>query len=595
MSNNTLNPGDSIDGYRIIRNVGEGGFGVVYEASDRNGRRVAIKVLRAELVGDPSIRERLSREVTALSAVSSDRVAKIISSDLDGSQPLIVMEFVEGLTLDQHVKTRGPLTGAMATSVALAIAEGLRDVHSSGVVHRDLKPSNIMLGPDGVKILDFGIALLAEANDFTRTGTVLGSTIWMSPEQISGETVGTPSDVFALGLVVAFALIGAHPYGDGRPEALMYRIDQGAPDLSSVSGPLKPVVEALLRRQVSDRPGLDNVISQLNGTSSSNDLLVPAQNVEGQAGAVPPPVDRTTVLPTSSSPEPKATKKPKKRKVLLAFAGLLLVANGIVWPLYLSRNSQTSSPAATTPVATSTTVKASVATTTIASTPTTTRPVQVATTTLPPTPVYKLYEWNGYTYRWNQCQNPISIFLNNSDGSLTYGELAAVGSFLGQQALELTDITGHLILYRGLTDEKTSNTYKNGEKILIQISDDDSGLPLNGYSKNSTFSYDRSIGSVRELDAWQIHLDSAMFSLGNQSGLDDRELSRLGKNLLMFALGEAFGLAPLETSDFAGFGVTNRLDFGKEKMWWGGMSTSEPVWGPGDQIGMILAQSGSCF
>ena len=343
MSENTLGPGDSIAGYSIVRKVGEGGYGVVYEATDPNDGRVAIKVLRAELVGDPSIRERLSREVTALSAVSSDRVAKIISSDLDGSQPLIVMEFVEGLTLDQHVKTRGPLTGAMATSVALAIAEGLRDVHSSGVVHRDLKPSNIMLGPDGVKILDFGIALLAEANDFTRTGTVLGSTIWMSPEQISGESVGTPSDVFALGLVVAFALIGEHPYGEGRPEALMYRIDQGTPDLSSVSGPLKPVIEALLRRQVSDRPGLDNVISQLNGTSSSNDVLAPARSVEGQAAAGPPPVDRTTVLPTSSSPKPKESKKPKKRKVLLAFAGLLLVANGIVWPLYLSRNSQTAS------------------------------------------------------------------------------------------------------------------------------------------------------------------------------------------------------------------------------------------------------------
>ena len=162
----------------------------------------------------------------------------------------------------------------------------------------------------------------------------------------------------------------------------MYRIDQGTPDLSSVSGPLKPVIEALLRRQVSDRPGLDNVISQLNGTSSSNDVLAPARSVEGQAAAGPPPVDRTTVLPTSSSSEPEVTKKPKKRKVLLAVAGLLLVANGIVWPC--TRVHPKASSLCATTVATTTTVKTSVATTSVAPTHNLS-PSPGSTTTLPQT------------------------------------------------------------------------------------------------------------------------------------------------------------------------------------------------------------------
>ena len=97
-----------------------------------------------------------------------------------------------------------------------------------------------------------------------------------------------------------------------------------------------------------------------------------------------------------------------------------------------------------------------------------------------------------------------------------------------------------------------------------------------------------------EVDSHQIHLDSSMFSLGNQSGLDERELSRPGKNLLLYALG---GIRPckLEASDFAGFGVTKRADYDIEKMYWGGMDFGDPVWGPGDQVGMILAQSEKCF
>lgn len=595
MSENSLEPGDSIAGYSILHKIGEGGYGVVYAAADPSGGRVAIKILRPELAGDASIRERLSREVAALSAVSSDRTAKIIASNLDGDRPLIVMEFVEGLTLDQHVRARGPLTGAMATSVALAIAEGLLEVHRNGIVHRDLKPSNIMIGPDGVKILDFGIALLAEANDFTRTGTVLGSTIWMSPEQIAGGDVGTSSDVFALGLVLAFALTGEHPYGKGRPEALMYRIDQGTPDLSSVSGPLKPVIEALLRRQGSDRPGLDAVISQLNGTSSSNEPLSPAKPANGKVTSASRPVDRTTVLPTSPVLEPQKSKRPKTRKIFLTFVGFLLPANAFVWPLYLSRDSQTSTPPATTAaVAASTTVTATVATTSIAPASTTTGPIRVASTTLPPTPVYKLAGSDGYTFRWNQCENPISIYLNNSDGSLSNSELAAVGKFLGEQAIELSDITGHLILYRGLTDERTSATYTSGEKILIQISDRDEGIPLEEeFWVTRVPSFGRRSGSTVEIDSFQIHLLSSAFT--STPWTQASELPNYLKNSMMFLLGEAFGLTGLAPVDFAGFGVTNESAYKIEKMYWQGTRSGNPVWGPGDRIGMLLAQAGSCF
>ena len=116
-------------------------------------------------------------------------------------------------------------------------------------------------------------------------------------------------------------------------------------------------------------------------------------------------------------------------------------------------------------------MKASVATTSIAPATTTTRPVQVASTTLPPTPVYKLNEIDGKTVRWSPCDGPISIWLNDSQSLLSPQVLTSIGEFLNDQAVQLSDITGHLVLYRGLTDETTSKDPKEAQEILIQISD----------------------------------------------------------------------------------------------------------------------------
>lgn len=600
MSENNLEPGDSIAGYRILHKIGEGGYGVVFAAADPSGERVAIKILRPELAGDASIRERISREVAALSAVSSDRVAKIIASNLDGDQPLIVMEFVEGLTLEQHVRARGSLTGAMATSVALAIAEGLLEVHRSGIVHRDLKPSNIMIGPDGVKILDFGIASLAEANDFTRTGTVLGSTIWMSPEQIAGDDVGTSSDVFALGLVLAFALIGEHPYGKGRPEALMYRIDQGAPNLSVINGPLRPIVEALLQRKGSDRPRLEDVISHLNGSNSSNEFIPSVGDKEAQKPSEDPPIDRTTVLQNQPLDTPIPEGNSTRRKILIGLTALLLLANGIIWPIYLGRSPERSSLIESLPIETSvaaapnegteqppaktTTSEAiSVATTSVPRISTTTQPIQVAPTTVPPPPVYRLRKFEGYTLRWNPCQNPITILINDSNNELNGVTLAAVGQFLNSQALELSDITGHLILYQGLTDETAEPVYKNGEKIIIEFSN--TKEPLNFTS------WDRTSGTTAEVDSVQIRMRSFL------STTADGELTDSAKKSLMFHLGLAFGLEELEAADFTSFGITESSARANEIMYWinGSRRSTPAVWGPGDRIGMMLAQNGGCF
>jgi len=263
---------DQIGSYRPTEQLGEGGFGIVYAAEAPDGTLVAIKVLRPELSNSPEVRERLRREAAASQSITSDRVARVIDYDTEGDRPYLVMELVRGSTLTEHVAQNGPLGGAMLTSVAIAIAEALRDIHAGGVLHRDLKPSNVMLGPDGIKILDFGIAAINEAADFTRTGAVLGSASWMSPEQITGAPVEAASDIFAMGLVLAFAALGRHPFGEGRPEALMYRIVQEQPDLEGISGPSRALIEATLRQDPETRPSVASVIDALSGSSSNPDL-----------------------------------------------------------------------------------------------------------------------------------------------------------------------------------------------------------------------------------------------------------------------------------------------------------------------------------
>jgi serine/threonine protein kinase len=610
---------DRIGEYTPTEKIGEGGFGVVYAATAPDGTAVAIKVLRPELSNNAEVRERLRREAIASQAITSDRVARVLDHDTEIERPYIVMELVQGSTLTEHVAQHGPLAGAMLTSVAVAMAEALRDIQASGVLHRDLKPSNVMLGPDGIKILDFGIAAISEAADFTQTGAVLGSASWMSPEQITGVIVEASSDVFAMGLVLAFAALGHHPYGEGRPEALMYRMVQGQPDLEGISGPSRRLIEAMLRSEPQARPTVDAVIEVLSGSSSNSDLLSP--DPLAASSSAPPLPDATRIIP-SAPPSPRPDVNRPKRGKLFAAAALVLLLAGAAIAAATLQSTSTSDDVSTaaeevqiaptaTQAAPPTTEEVQIApTATQAAPPTTEKRVEVArttttTTTLPAVPVYKIREQNGNTFRWNRCQNPISIYLNNSDSSLSDDTVAAVARFLTAQAAELSTITDHVIIYRGLSEDRLSNNYVGGERILIQISGGGDGIldSESTYAGNSNFSWDRTSGSTREIDSVGIHLRSTFVeprvNLDNDGSVGF-ELADKSKRLIMYYLGLSFGLDDLVESDFIGFGVTDTTQMFAERMNWEsirlyGYSTIRPEWGPGDKLGMYISQLGNCF
>ena len=248
-----------IDGYVVEGRLGSGGFGIVYAATSPDGVDVAIKVLRPELSDDVRLRDRLAREADALGRVEGERTAEIFKVVTEGDLVYLVMERVEGESLTDQVNENGALSGPMLWFAATGLVQALQEIHAAGIVHRDLKPSNVMYGPDGVKVLDFGISVVADETALTQTGAFVGTGAWMAPEMVLGNDVTEKTDVYALGLVLAFIALGRHPFGEGRADALMYRIANTDPDLDGMSEPFLSAVSMCLQRDPDDRPGLEEL------------------------------------------------------------------------------------------------------------------------------------------------------------------------------------------------------------------------------------------------------------------------------------------------------------------------------------------------
>lgn len=248
--------------YRLIARLGAGGMGRVYLGRSRGGRAVAVKVVRPELAEDSEFRLRFAREVVAARRVNGVFTAGVVDADTDADPPWLATAYVPGLSLDAAVARSGAWPEGPVTSLAAGLAEALEAIHAAGLVHRDLKPSNVLLASDGPRVIDFGISVASEVSAITRTGAVIGTPGFMSPEQLTGGHIGPASDVFALGAVLAFAASGTGPFGTGSAQGLMFRIVYAEPDLDPVPPGLRPLVARCLAKEPGDRPSLGEVLSE---------------------------------------------------------------------------------------------------------------------------------------------------------------------------------------------------------------------------------------------------------------------------------------------------------------------------------------------
>jgi hypothetical protein len=262
-----LEPGDPpmVGRYRLTGRLGRGGMGQVFLAQSPGGRQVAVKLIRAELAGDPDFRRRFAQEVATARTVGGIFTVPVVDADVDGPRPWLVTAYVDGPSLSDAVASRGPLAPDQVMALAAGLAEGLEAIHAAGVVHRDLKPSNVLLAPDGPRIIDFGISRAMDAAGLTRTGWVAGSPGFMSPEQAVGSPTGPASDVFSLGGLLAYAATGQGPFGDGMSDALLYRVVHAQPDTTRLSPPLRDLVEHCLAKDPRQRPTASQLVSALGG------------------------------------------------------------------------------------------------------------------------------------------------------------------------------------------------------------------------------------------------------------------------------------------------------------------------------------------
>jgi serine/threonine protein kinase len=191
--------------YELLGRLGAGGMGRVFLGRSPGGRLVAVKVVQAELVREPESRTRFRREVEAARSVTGAFTAPVIDADLDAAQPWLVTSYIAGPSLQEAVTDQGPLPPTRVIAFAAGLAEALISIHAANLVHRDLKPSNVLLAEDGPRVIDFGIARGTDDVSITKTGYMVGSPAFMSPEQVNADEIGPASDVFSLGATLAYA------------------------------------------------------------------------------------------------------------------------------------------------------------------------------------------------------------------------------------------------------------------------------------------------------------------------------------------------------------------------------------------------------
>ncbi|MDL4819508.1 serine/threonine-protein kinase [Actinomadura opuntiae] len=286
-----------LGGYEILGRLGTGGQGVVYlgrplEEGPGVPSRVAVKLLHAQLLGNAAARARFVREMALLRRVAGFCTAQMLAADMDGDRPYIVSEYVPGRSLRELVHEQGPRTGADLDRLAIGTVTALTAIHRAGVVHRDFKPQNVLMGLDGPRVIDFGVARAFDAGA-TLTSQVVGTPAYMAPEQFAGR-VSPATDLFAWAATLLFAATGRDPFAGGALPAVMYRIMHETPDLGALPGPVAEIAAACLAKDPKARPTSEDVLLRLLGDRAHPPH--PRLNLPAPPAA-PPAGPSTGVLP----------------------------------------------------------------------------------------------------------------------------------------------------------------------------------------------------------------------------------------------------------------------------------------------------------
>ncbi|WP_326821374.1 Stk1 family PASTA domain-containing Ser/Thr kinase [Streptosporangium sp. NBC_01756] len=306
--------GKLLDGrYRVESRIARGGMATVYVALDiRLDRTVAVKVMHRSLAEDPAFVRRFIGEAKSVASLSHPNVVHVFDQGTDGDNVYLSMEYVPGRTLRDVLRARGRLPAREALEVMIPVLAALGAAHQAGLVHRDVKPENVLLSDDGrVKVVDFGLARAIEATNQTRTGVMIGTIGYMSPEQVTSGAADVRSDVYSAGIMLFELLTGRQPYEGDTPMSVAYRhVHDSVPMPSALLPEISPLLDTLVAqataRDPADRPA-DATALLVAAVEAHRTLpresgpvpsvpVGPAGAVHGQ-GSAPPPANHTLIQP----------------------------------------------------------------------------------------------------------------------------------------------------------------------------------------------------------------------------------------------------------------------------------------------------------
>ncbi|MFC8826299.1 bifunctional serine/threonine-protein kinase/ABC transporter substrate-binding protein [Streptomyces sp. NPDC057137] len=376
----------SIGGHRLLARLGAGGMGVVYLGRTETGALAAVKVIQAEYADDPGFRARFRREVDLARRVSSPWAVPVTGAAAAAAEPWLATAFVPGPSLGEAVTAHGPLPVRSVRALARMLAGALGAVHEAGLVHRDVKPGNVLLAVDGPRLIDFGIARATDETALTSPDMVVGTPGFLAPEQAEarGAEVGSASDVFSLGCLLAYALTGRPPFGGGTADVLLYRTVHDEPDIGGAWGDDDPELRQLLlsclAKDPADRPTAERIGARLvedavpagdregdpdgdpdgdpadwlpedvvRGIADRAAEMLALPDIEPTvAGGTTPDTDESGRAPVPEDPEdpddpenPEGRQKPSRRRLLVLSGAALVAGGGGAWAVLRDDDSRT--------------------------------------------------------------------------------------------------------------------------------------------------------------------------------------------------------------------------------------------------------------
>jgi hypothetical protein len=291
-----LKPGDprTMGPYVLSRRLGAGGMGEVFLGWSPGGRPVAVKRVYPRFASNTEFRRHFSLEVAAARKVGGFHTAQVVDDDAGADWPWMVTAYVAGPPLNRVLAGCGALPPESVRVLGAGLAEALVAIHSAGIIHADLKPANILLAADGPRVIDFGIARAIDASSMiTRPGTPG----FMAPEVLTKQPFTEACDIFALGVVLAYAG-GIHPFGEGPPQAVDYQVVHEEPDLRGLDPRIRGLAAECLSKNPGDRPTAEQILGRLAVPDPNSDWL--PECVHGMITACAPPLDSAPVAAGSS-------------------------------------------------------------------------------------------------------------------------------------------------------------------------------------------------------------------------------------------------------------------------------------------------------